>query len=103
MAGRKYGRFTSEFRDECVREVLDVGKSVKAVALERGVDRGTLWHWVDDVRLKRIDPAGTLPVEARKRIRELELQNARLRRDLEFEKKAEAFFRELDHDENDSL
>ena len=33
----------------------------------------------------------------------LEKENALLRRDLDFQKKAAAFFRELDQSENDSL
>ena len=86
-----------------MRKVLDTGRPVKTIAVELGLDHRTLWQWVEAARLKKIDPDGTLPIEARKRIRELEQQNARLRRDLEFEKKAGAFFRELDHDENDSL
>jgi transposase-like protein len=103
MAGRRYGSFTPEFRDECVRKVLDTGRPIKTVAIELGLDHRTLWQWVDAARLKTIDPEGRLPVEARRRIRELEQQNARLRRDLEFEKKAGAFFQALDRDENDSL
>lgn len=100
---RRSGAVTPEFRAASVRRVFESGKSISAVARELGVDHRTLWTWVDNARLAAIDPGGELPVEARRRIRELEQQNARLRRDLAFEKKAGAFFRELDHDENDSL
>ena len=72
------------------------------VAEEIGVDHRTLWKWVNDAKLERIDPAGELTPGARKRIRDLEKENARLQRDLDFEKKAGAFFRELDQNENRS-
>jgi transposase len=100
---RRAGEITPEFRAEAVRRVLASGKPISVMAKELGIDHRTLWTWVDKVRLKKIDPEGVMPVEARRRIRELELENARLARDLSFEKKAGAFFRELDRDENDSL
>jgi transposase-like protein len=77
--------------------------SIEKVAAELGVNPKTLWKWVNQARLAQIDPGGTMPAQAAARIRDLERENARLRRDLEFEKKAGAFFRELDRDENGSL
>jgi transposase len=100
---RSRGEVTPEYRAEIVRRVLASGKPIKAVARELDIDHRTLWAWVEKSRLKQIDPAGELPVEARKKIRALEAENARLRRDLEFEKKAGAFFRDLDRDDTDSL
>jgi transposase-like protein len=83
--------------------VVDSGKPITVMARELGIDHRTLWAWVDKARLEKIDPEGVMPVEARRRIRELESENARLARDLSFEKKAGAFFRELDRGEKDSL
>lgn len=103
MAQRKYLGVTPEFRARAVQRVIDSGMPVMAVARELGIDHRTLWGWVNKARLRRIDPAGELTAEQRTRIRDLEAENARLRRDLEFEKKAGALFRELDHDDNDSL
>ena len=100
---RRSSNGTPEQRAEIVARVLASGKSIDAMAVELNMSRKTLWGWVERSRMDRIDPERELPVAARKRIRELEQQNARLRRDLEFEKKAGAFFRELDRDENDSL
>jgi transposase len=51
---------------------------------------------VNQARIAAIDPAGELTPEAIKRIRELEKENALLRREIDFQKKAQAFFRELD-------
>lgn len=102
MAHRNYGRFTPELRAAAIARVAASGKSITKVAEEIGVDHRTLWKWVNDAKLEQIDPGGDLTPEARKRIRDLEKENARLRRDLEFEKKAGAFFRELDQNENGS-
>lgn len=56
------------------------------VAAEIGIDHRKLWKRVNDAKLKAIDPAGEMTREARKRIRDLEKEDARLRRDLDFEK-----------------
>jgi transposase len=103
MAGQKYSRSTPEFRHRAVERVRSSGLSIEKVAAELDVNPKTLWKWVNQARLAQIDPDGSLPVGAAKRIRDLERENARLRRDLEFEKKAGAFFRELDRDGNGSL
>lgn len=100
---RRAGEITPEFRAEMVRLTLESGKPITVMAEELGIEHRLLWAWVDKARLAKIDPDGQMPVQARRRIRELEQQNARLARDLSFEKKAGAFFRELDRDENDSL
>ena len=103
MAQRKYLGVTPEFRAQAVQQVAESEKSLSAVARDLGIDHRTLWSWVNAARLRRIDPTGDLTLEQRTRIRDLEAENARLRRDLDFEKKAEAFFRELDRDAKDSL
>ena len=103
MRQRRSGEYTDEFRAAAVAEVAATGRSVVQMARELGIDHRTLWRWVDNARLEKIDPDGQLTPQARRRIRDLEKENARLRRDLDFEKKAGAFFRELDRGENDLL
>lgn len=103
MAGRKYSRATPEFRAAAVARARASGRSIAKVAVELDMNPATLWKWVNAARLAEIDPTGVMPAEAAARIRDLERENARLRRDLEFAKKAGAFFRELDRDGNDSL
>jgi transposase len=103
MVERRYLGVTPEARAEAVKRVAESEKSLSAVARELGVDHRTLWQWVNNARLREIDPGGELTREQRSRIRDLEAENARLRRDLDFQKKAGAFFRELDRDANDSL
>lgn len=90
-------------RAEVVRLVEESGRPITHVAAELGIDHRTVWQWVNNARLAAIDPGGELSLEQRNRIRDLEKKVALLERDLAFEKKAGAFFRELDHDANDSL
>lgn len=96
-------RFSAEERAEVVRKVAESGLPIKHVAKELGIDHRTVWQWVNNARLARIDPTGELSPDQRNRIRDLEKKVSLLERDLAFEKKAGAFFRELDRDANDSL
>lgn len=102
MQQRSHRGVTPEHRAEVVRLVEVSGRPVSAMARELGIDHRTLWQWVNSARLRAIDPEGDLTREQRNRIRDLEKENSRLRRDLEFEKKAGALFREFDHGEKDS-
>lgn len=102
MAHRKYGRFTPELREDAIRRVREPRGSVNRVAVELGIDRTTLWGWVNAARLEEIDPGGELTAAAQRRIRDLEREVAKLKRDVEFEKKARAFAGELDQDDSGS-
>lgn len=102
MEHEKYKHFSPEERAEAVALAAKGDKSIAKVARELGINDRTLWQWVNADKLRRIDHDGELTPEARKRIRDLEKENARLRRDLDFAKKAEAFFQELDRNDNDS-
>ncbi|TFD34300.1 hypothetical protein E3T40_10420, partial [Cryobacterium sp. TMT1-19] len=95
MEHEKHKHFSPEFRAAAVARVAEGDKSIVKVAAALGINHRTLWTWVNAARLKTIDPAGELTPQARKRIRDLEKENALLRRDLDFEKKAKAFFLEL--------
>jgi len=96
-------RFSAEEQADAVRLVEASGRPIKHVAEELGIDHRTVWQWVNNARLAAIDPGGELSLEQRNRIRDLEKKVALLERDLAFEKKAGAFFRELGHDASDSL
>lgn len=61
------------------------------VAAKLGINDKTLNEWVVNARNAEIDPAGTMSDAAKRRIRELEAENARLKKDLEFEKKVGTF------------
>ena len=80
--------YTDEFRRECADLVIASGKPASQMADELGVNRKTLQHWVQRRRQQLDGSAPEADPElraARKRIRELEMENA-------FLKKAAAFF-----------
>lgn len=93
---RKRRQFTPRERAEAVKIARSSKKSVREVARELGINEKTLGQWVTQANARDIDPDGVMSASARAQIRELKKENARLKRDLEFEKKAKAFFRELD-------
>lgn len=78
------------------------GRSVRSIARDLGVPYPTLNRWVVTAREIELDPSGTMTDAARKRLRRLEAENARLRRDLDFERKARAFVQEISRRRSDS-
>ncbi len=87
----KYRKFTSEYRDETVRLVLQGSRPIAAVARELGLNEGTLGNWVNKYRREH-PVAEELNLPERARLRELERENRDLRLQAEFLKKAAAFF-----------
>ena len=94
--------FTAQEKAQAVKIARSAERPIRRVAVELGISEKTLWQWVNEARLREIDPEGALTPQARARIRDLEAENAGLRRDLEFQKKAAAFFREIDRGESGS-
>ena len=82
----KRRRYDPEFRDGAVRVVRETGKSIRQVADDLGIGKGTLAHWVlrDKVaRGERLDPNRASPEQVRmleKRIVELEMERDVLKR-----------------------
>ena len=100
---RPYRRHDEDIKATVIARCLDGDEAVVAVAAQLGVSDKTAWVWVDNERMRRLDPDGKLPPEVRQRlvqeqqkVAKLEQQNAELQRQLEFAKKAGAFFRETD-------
>ena len=75
---------------------------MRAIAADLGLNEKTLNEWVVKARNAEIDPDGSMSDAARREIRELRAENARLKKDLEFEKKARAFIREISRSRNAS-
>lgn len=87
----KYKKYTPEYRDEAVRLVIDSSRPIAEVARELGLNEGTLGNWVNKYRVAH--PASEeLGISDRARLRALEKENAELRMQAEFLKKAAAFF-----------
>jgi transposase len=72
--------------------VIDTGRPVAVVARELGLVEGTLGNWVASYRRSHAGEEPALSVPERARLRELERENADLRMEREFLKKAAAFF-----------
>ena len=88
--------YSPQERAEAVRIVLaSRGRSIVQIAADLGINDKTLNKWVVQARNAQIDPDGSMSEAAKRRIRELEAENARLKKDLDFEKKAGAFIRQV--------
>lgn len=85
-------KFSAEYRDEAVRMVIDTGRPIAVVARDLGLNEGTLGNWVAGYRREHAGEEPPLSVHERARLRELEAENADLRMEREFLKKAAAFF-----------
>jgi len=92
MVGRGRRQYTAEYREEAVRLVLDSGRSIATVSRELGVNEGTLGNWVNRYRREHAGDEPALEINERARLRELEKENRDLRMEMEFLKKAAAFF-----------
>ena len=87
--------YTIEFRDAALKQVIDGGRAISAVARSLEISNKTLANWVYRARkgqalVKRqpTQPASELEVE----VSRLRQENARLRVEKEILKKAAAYF-----------
>lgn len=93
MPAKKY---SPEFKEACVREVIEKSRTIASVSREQGVVEQTLGNWVSAFRREHPDSAAEsepeLSVSERARLRQLERENRELREERAFLKKAAAFF-----------
>jgi transposase len=106
---RPHRRHEKDIQAAVIARCLDGDEAITQVAAELGVSHKTAWGWVKRERMRRLDPEKKLPQEVRQRLVEEQLRNAKLQREneelqrqLEFAKKAAAFFRETDQRGTDS-
>jgi transposase len=88
-------RYTVEFRDAAVKQVLAGGRGVSEVARSLEMSAKTLTNWVSKARRGRplIERTPAQPVtELQAEVTRLRQENARLRMDKEILKKAAAYF-----------
>jgi transposase-like protein len=89
---RKYRKFSPEFRDEAVRQVIEHSRPVAQVARELGVNDGTLGNWVNLYRNEHADDEAPLTPAERIQLAEAQRELRELRMENEFLKKAAAYF-----------
>jgi transposase-like protein len=88
----KRRKFSPEFKEEAVQEVLTTGRSVAEVARSLAINETTLGNWLKLHREKNPESEPPLTVSERARLRELEKENAQLRAEAVFLGKAAAYF-----------
>ncbi|MGY1490822.1 IS3 family transposase [Methylobacillus pratensis] len=91
LAARKY---SPEFKDACVQEVIRNSRPVPAVARESGVVEQTLRNWVNAYKKEHPVAEPELSVSERARLKELEAENRELRAENEFLGKSDGLLRE---------
>ena len=92
--------FTPEYKDEAVQLVVTTGRAVATVARELGVNEATLGRWVTAFRAR--NETGQTEVTESERVELLRLrkENADLKLDRAFLKKASIFFAQEASDTN---
>lgn len=92
LMGAKRRSYTPQFRQDAARLVIDSGRTVAEVARETGLGEQMLGRWVANERARMADPPEALDINERAELERLRAENAQLRMDREFLKKAAAFF-----------
>ena len=85
-------RFTPEFKEEAVRQVVDRGYSVAEVSARIGVSTHSLYKWVKAVTPDKSEKQAAELVEAKSEILRLRAQLRRLEEECEILKKAARYF-----------
>lgn len=89
-SGRK--RYSPEFKEAAVREVIDRSRPIAEVARENGIVAQTLGNWVAAYRAEHAHDEPELTLPERARLKQLEREIRELRMENEFLGKAAAFF-----------
>lgn len=85
-------RFTPEFKEEAVRQVVDRGYSVAEVSARVGVSAHSLYKWVKAVTPDRSEKQASDLIEAKSEILKLRAQLRRTEEEREILKKAARYF-----------
>jgi transposase len=85
-------KFSPEYREEAIKMVIETSRPIAQVARDLGINEGTLGNWVNAWRKEHADEEPPLLVSERARLREAEREVRELRMQVEFLKKAAAFF-----------
>jgi len=101
IMGRQRREFTPEFKDEAVGLVVNTGRAVAVVARELGIQESTLGRWVNAFKTRQDAGDGALSETERAELARLRRENADLKMDRAFLKKASIFFAQEASDTNE--
>jgi transposase len=85
-------RFTPEFKDEAVRQVIERGYRIAEVAERLGVSTNSLHKWVKSVKPNKADEQATELNDAKKEILKLRAELRRVLEERDILKKAARYF-----------
>ena len=85
-------RFSPEFKDEAVRQIVDRGYSVPEVSERLGVSAHSLYKWVKAVKPDKTDEQASALIEARSEVMRLRAQLKRAEEERDILKKAARYF-----------
>ena len=85
-------RFSLEFKDEAVRQVVDRGHPVAEVAERLGVSAHSLYKWVKAIKPDKTDEQAAALIEARSEVLKLKAQLKRAEEERDVLKKAARYF-----------
>jgi len=97
---RSRREFTPEYKDEAVKLVLTTGRAVATVARELGVNEATLGRWVTAFKARNETGQTEVTESERTELLRLRKENADLKMDRAFLKKASIFFAQEASDTN---
>jgi transposase len=92
--------FTPEYKDEAVKLVLTTGRAVATVARELGINEATLGRWVSAFKARNDTGQTEVTESERAELLRLRKENADLKMDRAFLKKASIFFAQEASDTN---
>jgi transposase len=85
-------RFSPEFKDEAVRQIVERGYSVADVSERLGVSAHSLYKWVKAVKPDRSEEQAAALIEARSEVLKLRAQLKRAEEERDILKKAARYF-----------
>ena len=88
-------RYSPEFKDEAVRQIIDRGYSVAEVSHRLGVSSHSLYKWVKAVKPDKTEQNTADLIEAKSEILKLRSQLRRMEEERDILKKAARYFASL--------
>ena len=85
-------RYSPDFKDEAVRQIVDRGYSVAEVSERLGVSAHSLYKWVKAVKPDKTDEQAAALIDARSEVLKLRAQLKRTEEERDILKKAARYF-----------